>query len=216
MKKTSPKKEEGVVLLTCLVFLLILLAILRFTMTSARVEEQKAGIDLEIVSARESAQAAMNFAEFYIRKQGELFCLSQGGGAADCSAERDLHTNLLFAINDPELRTLQFGTDPELGNIPNLPDIVSNGLYSAAFINAAASGCVPFWACIDWDGEGKDNGAANGINRAGEAHIPANRLQLAAIECSVEACRTVGAINPRFIIERFEPKEVAETRSACN
>ena len=42
------KKERGVVLLTCLVFLLVLLLMLRFVIVSARTEEQKAGIDLDI------------------------------------------------------------------------------------------------------------------------------------------------------------------------
>lgn len=209
-------REKGVVLLTCLVFLLVLLAMLRFTMTSARVEEQKAGIDLEIVSARESAQAALNFAEFYIRKQGELFCLSQGGQPADCAVERDLYTNLLLVIRDAELRNLNFGSDAELGNVPNLPDLVGSGYYSASFINASALNCDPFWACIDWDGNNADNGAATAVDRAGRAHIPANRLQMQSIECSVESCRTTGAINPRFIIERFEPQEIADGRSALS
>ena len=35
------KRELGVVLLSCLVFLLILLGIVRFVMTSSRLEERK-------------------------------------------------------------------------------------------------------------------------------------------------------------------------------
>ncbi len=60
------KKNEGVVLLSCLVFLLILLMLLRFTLSSARLEELKVGADIDEMMARETAEVAMNDAEDFI------------------------------------------------------------------------------------------------------------------------------------------------------
>ena len=86
------KKQQGVVLLTALVFILILLAMLRFTLTSSRVEEQKSAIDSDMVAARESAQLAIKFAEQYVIKQGELYCLNTlKKSVAECSENSCSH-----------------------------------------------------------------------------------------------------------------------------
>ena len=69
------KRELGVVLLSCLVFLLILLGIVRFVMTSARLEERKAGVDYEMMTARHSAQMAIRQAVKYIMDQGLQLCI---------------------------------------------------------------------------------------------------------------------------------------------
>ena len=69
------KRELGVVLLSCLVFLLILLGIVRFVMTSSRLEERKAGVDYEMMTARHSAQMAIRQAVKYIMDQGLQSCI---------------------------------------------------------------------------------------------------------------------------------------------
>lgn len=203
-------QEKGVVLLTCLVFLLVLLAMLRFTMTSARVEEQKAGIDLEIVSARESAQAAINFAESYIRRQGELYCLSEGIEKTECEERKDLYVNLLFSMSDSELTQLKLSEAKDLGGVPNINEIVKKGFYSATFVDSKKKDCDPFWACVDWDGSSTN--AAHAVHESAKLYGAKNQ-SMPAVECKADACKMRGIeVNSHFIIERFNPEELVDAR----
>ena len=72
---SGKRKEKGVVLLSCLVFLLILLIIVRFAVTSSRLEERKAGADYEMMTARQAAQTAIRQAEKFILEQGLQSCI---------------------------------------------------------------------------------------------------------------------------------------------
>lgn len=150
-EKRRHNREKGVVLLTCLVFLLVLLVMLRYTINSAKVEEQKAGIDLDIAAAREAAQSALRFAEFYISKQGELFCIKdrtdKNESTADCSEFAGAYANLLFRKSDNELRNINI-SDP---NLPELRTLVENGIYDGNTIRGLiGSGCTPTWICVNW------------------------------------------------------------------
>lgn len=129
-------RERGVVLLTCLVFLMVLLAMLRFALTSALVEEQKSGIDLEILSARTSAQLALNEAERLILQEGEAFCMAKDP-SKPCKKDAAKYASLLF------------------GNLDHLKAnrLYNHGIYSAEAIRN--SGCEPFWTCVKWSNQAK-------------------------------------------------------------
>lgn len=148
--KTTQKKQQGVVLLTCMVFLLVLLAMLRFTMTSAKVEEQKSGIDLEIMSARESAQSALKSAEEFIMQQGREFCttaLSAGGlgkSESECANDKAKSAGILF------------------GNVSRLNHWISSKLggknKAGIYMIDDIAGCNPSWTCVNWSSnEAKDS-----------------------------------------------------------
>lgn len=207
-------QQKGVVLLTCLVFLLILLAILRFSLTSARVEEQKAGADLEIFTARESAQAAINFAEFYVREQGRRYCLSTGLSDTECDEQKDQFVNILFSLPDSELANVNLAAvSTDVEGVPNVNSLINNGFYSATYVEQQ-TGCQPFWACVDWDGDGTQDGAAQAVNRAAFEYTNHTNQTRPSIECVSPRCQTRDAGNPRFIIERFIPKDLAEENTA--
>ena len=87
-------KEKGIVLLSCLVFLLILLGVVRFVMTSSRLEERKAGVDYEMMTARQSAQMAIRYAEKYIIDQGFKSCIRSGTSGTNTTAPGNAEKNV--------------------------------------------------------------------------------------------------------------------------
>lgn len=66
------RKEKGVVLLTCLVFLIVILTLLRFVLGSASVQEKKVGADYEQLKASQAASVALRAAELYIIDEDHL------------------------------------------------------------------------------------------------------------------------------------------------
>lgn len=196
------KKEKGVVLLTSLIFLLVLLAMLRFSLNSARVEEQKAAIDLDMVSARESAQSALDFAEQYILQQGELYCAQTlNRPVIECAKNPADFAGELFALPDADLINIT-NTGTEIGGTPAINAIVGQGLYTGTFIQTLPN-CRPFWACINWPVN------ANAVrNSATQMGLAVNNA-LTAIECTNCILDTDINTNPRFIIERFTSEELA-------
>lgn len=212
-------REQGVVLLTCLVFLLVLLAMLRYTITSAQVEEQKAGIDLDITSARESAESALKFAEFYIVRQGELFCVyertKKGEPTADCPRFAEAYANLLFRKSDVELSNINLN-DPQF---PDLKTLIGNGIYSGETLDPVKKrpGCSPAWICVQWPT------AANAI--AEKAQLQRTqagsgvKADLIPINCpvlktnnTINACNATSQTPPSLIIERLTSEDIDPNR----
>lgn len=62
------QKQHGVVLLSCLMILLMLLIILRFSLGSARIEEMKAGADYDEMQAKAAASIVLKSAENFIEQ----------------------------------------------------------------------------------------------------------------------------------------------------
>lgn len=189
----APEKERGVVLLTCLVFLLILLGMLRFTLSSARLEEEKASIDLDIVSAREAAQSALDFAERYILEQGRAYCLREGGTAADCAADSAGYAGRLFGLPDATLR------EPD----NELRAIMDAGLYTGTFMRNSAANCRPFWACVNWPVD------AHSVRNSAIQQGLAINANFNTIECSSCTAPPHSNNRPQFIIERLTSQELA-------
>ncbi|MDO4777727.1 MAG: hypothetical protein Q4A06_09820 [Cardiobacteriaceae bacterium] len=199
-KNAIAQKEQGVVLLTTLIFMLILLAMLRFTLTSARVEEQKAAIDLDMVSAREGAQMALDYVEQYVLEQGELYCIKNlGKNSAECKESRARYAGELFALPQTELSKIRNKKD----GYKTVGEVLNKGLYTGEFIAAQAS-CQPFWTCINWpvDAHAVRNSARQigGANRINEALVP--------MECDICATGENNNVSPRFVIERLTAEEL--------
>lgn len=60
------KKQQGIVLLSCLVFLLLLLTLLRFNLGSTAMQEMKTGADYDQMTAQETASRVMAAAELAV------------------------------------------------------------------------------------------------------------------------------------------------------
>lgn len=202
------KKQEGVVLLTCLVFLLVLLAMLRFVLGSAKLEEEKAGIDLEIVTAREGAQAALNYAEYYIMRQGQLYCDTASCEIADTA-------NFIFSGDNATLLTRDKVYDSTSGGMgwktQPVKDLVNKGLYTGKYLKDGdtanpqpQSRCKPLWVCIDW------GNASSTVKRSISKRNSSGGtlLSMPSIECT--ECTVASNEKPRFIIERYTAQELAD------
>lgn len=153
MKQKKNHKQRGIVLLTCMVFLLVLLALLRFTMTSARVGEQKVGIDLEIVTARESAQSALNTAEQEIlRIASQDYCQNvlngeQNQNNTDCVENASKYAGELF------------------GNLQMMNRLLrsNSGIVTINELNQCTPN-QPSWTCVDWSSNEARNALSGNKN----------------------------------------------------
>lgn len=63
-------KQQGVVLISALIFLLLTIIVLQFSLQSAEVQERKAGIDIDLTQARESANLAIETAAKFVIAEG--------------------------------------------------------------------------------------------------------------------------------------------------
>lgn len=89
MKKQ--KSQKGIVLLSCLVFLLILTSLVKYTMSSAKMDELKSGADFDEMSAKEAALLAIKDAEDFILRRtydasGVKQCLLNNNSVSSNSA----------------------------------------------------------------------------------------------------------------------------------
>ena len=186
-------KEKGIVLLSCLVFLLILLGVVRFVMTSSRLEERKAGVDYEMMTARQSAQMAIRYAEKYIIDQGFKSCIRSGSSGTNTTAPGNAETkcrekNPAEAAND-----LWKKGDSDLGNaLSNLgqANLLNKGIYTYSVVKTGYSSCRPFWTCVNWTSNAKS------VEFAGKQLNTAANARLESIEC--EECVTSSGIKPTF------------------
>ena len=192
-------KQKGVVLLTCLVFLLVLLGILRFVIGSAKLEEEKAGIDIDIFTAREAAQSAISYAEYFILRQGKLYCDKPDECNEAASA------NMIFNDSDADLKNRKKVGNKETGGfaITSLDAVAEKGLYTGTYIRNNAASCQPLWICVNW------GNSAVSVDRSAKARGKPTAPSLASIEC--EECsqvNNISSVKPRFIIERYTTDEL--------
>lgn len=192
-------KERGVVLLTCLAFLLVLLSMLRFTITSSRMEERKASIDLDLTLARESARSAFNYVEYYLLRQGEAYCLSQNVDD-DCKKAAPKYLSQLMQLSEDEIKNLDLKTD----DLPSLKDLWGNGFYTGNYINEHYAHCQPLWICVDWGNEARQAQDAAEDQRK-SVKIKLNH-PLSILHCN--HCNTRSERVPRFMVERLLPSEL--------
>ena len=197
------KRERGVVLLSCLVFLLILLGIIRFAITNSRLEERKAGADFEMLTARQSADTALRAAERFILEQGRQLCLKDdsitpapGKTKEKYCAEQDKAewANTFWSKENNAL-------DDAFEKVGR-SGILNKGIYTQQYIisHEYDKKCRPFWICVDWSIN------SNQVKVAGKQLNSTANAILSSIEC--EECSTTSGLKPRYIIERFLAKEI--------
>lgn len=201
------KRENGVVLLSCLVFLLILLGIIRFTMTSSRLEERKAGADFEMLTARQSADTALRAAERFILEQGRQLCLQDKGITLAPGKTKDAYcdeqnkaewANTFWSKEDTETKKALEEAFTAVGK----RELLNNGIYTQQYIlaNKYNEKCRPFWVCVDWS----EN--ANQVKVTSKQLDSSANATLPSIEC--KDCSTTSGLKPHYIIERFLAKEI--------
>jgi hypothetical protein len=200
-------KEQGVVLLSCLVFLLILLGIIRFAMTSSRLEDRKAGADFEVLTARQAADTALREAEKFILEQGYKYCLQnknktpKNGKPKEKSCKEDYNLAELASevwTSDAKNNQGTSSTFEALG----IDKLFNKGIYTQAYIKENYATCRPFWVCVDWSSDAKSVAISSQQMKSGVSAI------LPSIECT--SCATVSGVKPRYVIERFLAKDIQD------
>lgn len=215
MKKRN--QQKGVVLLTCLVFLLVLLGMLRFTLNSSKMDEIKTGIDVDLMSAREAAQSALSEIERQILIVGRKYCEysrnnpSATDRAADvtadtkCEEEMGKYANIVFRGDEEFLRkhAAFVGASGRETNFYGIGlYIVGEGAHQIRKYDAIEQ-CVPLYLCVNW-GDHSPIAYNTGLLSQWK-----NRYRSAT--CT--SCNTLGDTEhkPRFIIERFRIDELNPT-----
>lgn len=69
MNRKKQVNQRGIVLLSCLIFLILLLILMRFTIGSARISELKVGADFDQMNAQEAALLVMRDAELFVQRK---------------------------------------------------------------------------------------------------------------------------------------------------
>ncbi|MDO4436186.1 MAG: hypothetical protein Q4B71_07230 [Cardiobacteriaceae bacterium] len=201
---SPPKKrfDRGVILLTCMVFLLVLLSMLRFTVTSSRLEEQKASIDLDLTLARESSRSVFNYVEYYLLKQGEAYCLLRKEAEnVNCQQEAASYLSQLMRLPSETITQLDL---PTSDNLPPLKALWQQGFYTGDYLNEHYPQCQPLWICVSWGREAKQaEDAADDQRRQAKIKLD-NPLK--TLECL--SCNNSGERVPRFVVERLLPNEL--------
>lgn len=205
MKRKYLKDEQGIVLLSCLVFLLLILGIVRFSLTSSRLEERKAGVDYEMLTARQSAQTAIRYAENFILEQGIAYCekgLTKSSDPSEvqraravCGGQNRAYlANMLWSDKNLNNAFMKIGQD----------QLINKGIYMGSDIKKNYLDCKPFWSCINWGDDAKIVRSTS--NQLGNSV----KTDLVSIEC--DKCETLSSIKPRYIIERFTSEDISSLK----
>ena len=204
----SKRNQQGIVLLTCLVFLMVLLAMLRFALMSARSEEEKAGADLDIMTAREAAQMGLDEAEAELYRWAGKNCGSQerckGIGIEDKDYEELLTENLSSLFQDESYQTKAF-MDKAWDGKSQLA--YGHGLYDAkSFANF--KNCRPTWICMKWRND------ATAVIDAAAAQRKVVGAPTPSFEVLPQDNRTSPWKKPyQYVFERFTPGELTDGAS---
>ena len=197
------KNEQGIVLLTCLVFLMVLLAMLRFALMSAKVEEDKAGIDLDLMTAHEAAQMGLDQAETEVFRMAKKYCQDKGG--TNCTEEKDLISYLSDLFQGEDYRTLAYTQPYSRGsNVAGSYQLAyGKGIYDAQYYSShGLSSCKPTWICMKWMDSAKAVLDAAQVQR-GSTGASANNLEVLPMLVNANDRPPY-----QFVIERFTADEL--------
>lgn len=129
-------REQGVVLLSCLVLVVLILSLLRFSLSSSMMSEQRAGIDIEISSAKKAATDAL------VEVQKAIMLCPTG---QNCDTVDQRKTAVSYWYHAVDLKT----GDVKLNPMP--VGFFYRGRNSASL----PSGCKKLWQCVNWQVKGK-------------------------------------------------------------
>lgn len=128
------RKERGIVLIACLIFLILILGVLRISLGSSMISEKKSGIDMDMLSATESAEIALRVAESTFLPPASDFsaCLSSTANI-ECQRAR------IWGAQD-------WWSDDD--------NLDTDGLYDGTKQNGAcgpgSGNDRPLWQCVNW------------------------------------------------------------------
>lgn len=138
MNKKCNTKQDGVILISCLIFLILILGLLRISVGSSQITEKKSGIDSDLLNAKEAAETAM--------RQAAASFLPPLSNFAQCAAPNQNSDSCKVARM---LEAKRYWSDPANLNL--------NGRYDGTTQNGdcgpGTTDNRPLWQCVDWGNE---------------------------------------------------------------
>lgn len=190
MNRNIARRQSGVVLLSTLVFLVLILALLRISLSASQLDQRKAGINFELQNARESAQLALREAESYIL----------GGGVDGQGNPNIVQANIPACQNDPnssECRSAVLGQAYTFWKSGRAQQ--QAGVFLADQ-NVCRSGknIQPSWQCVDWNAQSQIRNAYH------LAYHEQNPVWQPIVVQNPGAAATTD-VAPRYIVEVLNP-----------
>lgn len=197
MKSTS--KQQGFVLVTALIFLMVLSVLGVMALRGSLFEERFAANDRDLALARENAALALRDAERDVMglKFDGTFCAAVG---VTCTTKRPAGTRpstaaeaaLFFNARDGDLVGSFAKADGGVGEAL----VANQGIYSAKpLISSGEPDCgKPFWSGADWN---------DGVARTCAGSIAAAVPTIAYGTFTDAPFTTPGVPRPRYLIEMF-------------
>lgn len=190
MKRNIGKHQSGIVLLSTLVFLVLILSLLRISLSSSQLDQRKAGINFELQNARESAQLALRTAESYILEGGV-----DGNGNPNI-----VQAEIPACKTDSESKACRSAV---LGKAYTFWKSYKSGSQTGVFL-ADQSVCEdegkpkPSWQCVDWN-----NGSE--ITNAYHLTYHAQNPVWQPIVVKTPGAATTTDVASRYIVEVLNP-----------
>lgn len=165
------KKEQGIVLISCLVFLMIILGLMKLSLSSSQISNTKSGIDGDLNLSRENAQLAIRLAEekiINVIPMGQISFCATNNASASCQDALGQAIEAVWILSDGSktqclkdfetsgknncfTSSVNFTSNDRL-SIVNAAKKLNNtdGIYS---YSEAQRKCPdqPLWKCIDWE-----------------------------------------------------------------
>lgn len=133
--QVKARRQHGIVLISCLIFLVLILGLLRISLGSSMITEKKSGIGMDMLSATESAEIALRVAESTFLQDASNYSACDGDSTSiNCQRAR------IWGAQD------WWSKDSNLS--------ATDGLYDGTAINGAcgpgSTNNRPLWECVSW------------------------------------------------------------------
>lgn len=190
MKQNIGKHQSGIVLLSTLVFLVLILSLLRISLSASQMDQRKAGISFELQNARESAQLALREAESYLLE-----------GGVDANGNPNIsEANIPACQNDSESKACRSAV---LGKAYTFWKSYKSGAQTGIFLvdqSVCQNGgnILPSWQCVDWN-----NGSA--VPNAYHLSYSAQNPVWQPIVVQTPGAAATTDVAPRYIVEVLNP-----------
>ncbi|MDO4436212.1 MAG: hypothetical protein Q4B71_07360 [Cardiobacteriaceae bacterium] len=133
--KSPQSKQQGIVLLSCLVLLILILSLLRFMMSTSYLSERRSSVDSEMFTANEQALNALKIAE------DALLCINADGTRITGKCDS----------NQAETRkgANEFWRSWLVDSSKPLPSELKNSFVRGKDVNRSGD-CRHIWKCTNW------------------------------------------------------------------
>lgn len=212
------QRQGGVVLISCVIFLILILLMLRISLHGSMIAEQKVGIDQDIAYAGESAQLALRAAERdivnVVRKIDVPDCNGASDNSETCNNAQTEAARMAWILawlprdatqaekykdlNDKAPSYIKLAA----ANLKTEPGFFDGVAFSQQACKDDTGKNVSAWHCINW---------GHSLNTEYKGNLTNTGSQEVTLATNTN---TTTDIAPRYIVERFLPTDIAGNPNA--